>query len=82
MSPVTPVLDEPLTEPVSSPVDSENNLPLNSIPVAELLNAHLPKDATLMPVFISGPGFQGAATKLLVSTLKQPRRRYGRSRNQ
>ncbi len=81
-SPLTPVLDEPLTELVSSPMDSENNLPLNSIPVAELLNAHLAKDATLMPVFISGPGFQGAATKLLVSMPKQPRRRYGRSRNQ
>ncbi len=77
-----PIQDEPLTEPVSLPVDSENNLPLNSIPVAELLNAHLLKDASLMPVFISGPSFQGAATKLLVSTPKQPRRRYGHSRNQ
>ena len=35
-----------------------------------------------MPIFISGPGFQGTATKLLVSTPKQPRRRYGCSRNQ
>ncbi len=77
-----PVLDEPLTEPVSLPADSENDLPLNSIPVAELLNAHLPKDASLMPVFISRPGFQGMATKLLVSMPKQPRRRYGCSRNQ
>ncbi len=81
-SPVTPVLDKPVTESIPSPVDSENDLPLNSIPVAELLNAHLSKDVSLMPIFISGPGFQGMATKLLVSTPKQPRRRYGCSCNQ
>ena len=37
-SPVTPVLDEAPVESTPSPMDSENDLPLNSIPVAELLN--------------------------------------------
>ncbi len=83
-SPVTPVLDEPSAEPVPSPADSENDLPLNSIPVAELLNAHLSEDASLMPIILSRPGLQasGTAMKLLVSAPKKPRRHYGRSRNQ
>ena len=83
-SPVTPVLDETPVEPVLLPMDSENDLPLNSIPVAELLNAHLPEDASLMPIIISGPGLKesGMAMKLLVSTLKPPRHRYRQSRNQ
>ncbi len=83
-SPVTPILDEPSTEPVPSPADSENDLPLNSIPVAELLNAHLPEDASLMPIILSGSGPQasGTAMKLLVSAPKRSRRRYGHSRNQ
>ncbi len=82
--PVTPVFDEaPVDSPPSS-IDSENDLPLNSIPVAELRNAYLPEDASLMPIIISGPGLQkpGTAVKLLVSAPKLPRRRYGRSRNQ
>ncbi len=79
MSPVTPVLDEMPVEPVPSPMDSENDLPLNSIPMAELLNAHLPEDASLMPIIISGPGLKepGMAVKLLVSTPKPLQRRYG-----
>ena len=37
-SPVMPVLDEAPAESTPSPMDSENDLPLNSNPVAELLN--------------------------------------------
>ncbi len=81
---MTPVLDETSMEPAPSPMDSENDLPLNSVPVAELLNAHLPKDASLMPIIISGPGLKesGTAMKLLVSAPKPPQRRYGWSQNQ
>ncbi len=73
-SPVTPVLDEMPVEPVPLPMDSENDLPLNSIPMAELLNAHLPEDTSLMPIIISGPGLKesGTAMKLLVSAPKLP----------
>ncbi len=55
-------------------MDSENSLPLNSIPVAELLNAHLPEDASLMPIILSGPGLNesGTTMKLLVSAPKPP----------
>ncbi len=83
-SPVTPIFDEAPADSPPSPMDSENDLPLNSIPVAELRNAYLSEDASLMPVIISGPGLQksGTAVKLLVSTPKPPRRRYGWSRNQ
>ncbi len=83
-SPVMPVLDEMPMESAPSPMDSENDLPLNSIPVAEILNTHLPEDASLMPIIISGPGLKesGTAMKLLVSAPKPPRHRYGQSRNQ
>ncbi len=83
-SPVTPVFDEvPVSSP-PSPMDSENNLPLNSIPVAELRNAFAPKDTSLMTIVFSGPSPRkpGTAVKLLVSTPKSPRRHYGRSWNQ
>ena len=75
-----PVLDEAPIGSLPSPVDSENDLPLNSVPVAEIL----PEGASLTTVIFSGRGPRrpGSAVKLLVSTLKQPRRRYGRSRNQ
>ncbi len=65
-------------------MDSENDLPLNSIPVAKILNTHLSEDASLMPIIISGPGLKesGMVMKLLVSAPKLPRRRYGWSRNQ
>ena len=83
-SPVTPVLDEAPVESMPSPMDSENDLPLNSIPMAELLNTYLPEDASLMPIIISGPGLKesGMVMKLLVSTPKPPRHRYRQSRNQ
>ncbi len=83
-SPVTPVVDEVPVGSPPSPMDSENDLPLNLIPVAELRNTFAPKDASLMTVVFSGPGPQkpGTAVKLLVSTPKPPRRRYGRSWNQ
>ena len=73
-SPVTPVLDEVPTESTPSPMDSENDLALNSIPVAELLNTCLPEDASLMPIIISGPGLKksGTAMKLIVSAPKMP----------
>ena len=77
---MTPVLDEaPIGSP-PSPMDLENDLPLNSIPVAEIL----PEGASLMSVTFSGhgPHRPGTAVKLLVNTPKQPRRRYRRSRNQ
>ena len=82
--PVTPVLDEVPVGSPPSPMDSETDLPLNSIPMAELRNAFSPKDASLMTVIFSGPGPRkpGTAVKLLVSTPKPPRRCYGRSRNQ
>ncbi len=83
-SPITPVLDEvPIGSP-PSPMDSENDLPLNSIPVAELRNAFAPEDALKMTIIFSGPGPQrpGTAVKLLVSTPKQPWRHYGHSQNQ
>ncbi len=80
-SPVTPILDEVPTESTPSPMDSENDLPLNSIPMAKLLNTCLPEDASLMPIIISGPGLKksGTAMKLIVSAPKPPRCRYGRS---
>ena len=83
-SPITPILDEVSADSPPSPMDLENDLPLNSIPVAELRNAFLTEDASLMPVIISGPGLQkpGTAVKLLVSAPKPPRRCYGWSRNQ
>ncbi len=83
-SPVTPIFDEVPVGSPPSPMDSENDLPLNSIPVAELRDAFLSEDTSLMPVIISRPGLQksGTAVKLLVSTPKPPRRRYGWSRNQ
>ena len=73
-SPVMPVLDEVPTESMPLPMDSENDLPLNSIPVAELLNTCLPEDASLMPIIISGPGLKksGTAMKLIVSAPKMP----------
>ncbi len=79
-SPVTPVLDEVPVGSPPSPMDSENDLPLNSIPVAEVL----PEGASLTTVIFSGRGPRrpGTAVKLLVSTPKQPRRHYRRSRNQ
>ncbi len=83
-SPVTPVFDEAPVGSPPSPMDSENDLPLNLIPVAEIRNAFLSEDASLMPVILSGPGLRkaGTAVKLLVSAPKPPRRCYGRSRNQ
>ncbi len=83
-SPVTPVLDEEPVGSPPSPMDSENDLPLNSIPVAELKNARVLGDASPMTVIFSGPGPRkpGTAVKLLVSTPKQPRRRYRCSWNQ
>ncbi len=83
-SPVMPVLDETPVEPAPLPMDSENDLPLNSIRMAELLNAHLPKDVSLMPIIISGPGLKesGTAMKLLVSALKLLRCHYRQSQNQ
>ncbi len=65
-------------------MDSENDLPLNSIPVAKLRNAFAPEDASKMTIIFSGPGPRrpGTAVKMLVSTPKQPWRYYGRSRNQ
>ncbi len=82
--PVTPVLDKAPVGSPPSPMDSENDLPLNSIPVAELRDAFAPEDLSKMMVIISGPGLRrpGSAVKLLVHTPKQPRRRYSRSRNQ
>ncbi len=79
-SPTTPVLDEAPVGSPPSPMDSENDLPLNSIPVAEIL----PEGASLTSVIFSGcgPHRPGTAVKLLVNTPKQPRRRYGHSRNQ
>ncbi len=76
---ITPVFDEAPVGSPPSPMDSENDLPLNSIPVAKIWNAFLSKDASLMPVILSGPGLQksGTAVKLLVSAPKPPRRRYG-----
>ena len=73
-SPVTPVFDEAPADSPPSPMDSENDLPLNSIPVAELRNAYLPEDASLMPIIISGPSLQksGTVVKLLVSAPKPP----------
>ncbi len=70
-SPMTPVLDEAPVGSMPSPVDSENDLPLNSVPVAEIL----PEGASLTTVIFSGHGPQrpGSAVKLLVSTPKQPR---------
>ncbi len=84
MSPVTPVADAVPVVPVPSPVDSEGSLQLNSIPVAELMNAHLPEDASLMPIILSGPGLHGpgAVMKLLVSAPKTLRHQYGWSQNQ
>ncbi len=78
-SPVTPVLDETPVVPAPSPMDSENSLPLNSIPVAKLLNAHLPEDVSLMLIILSGPGLNesGTAMKLLMSAPKLLRRHYG-----
>ncbi len=55
-SPVTPVLDEAPVGSPPSPMDSEADLPLNSIPVAELRNAFAPKDASMMTIIFSGPG--------------------------
>ncbi len=83
-SPVMPVLDEAPVESTPSPMDSENDLPLNSIPMAKLLNTYLPEDASLMPIIISGPSLKepGTVVKLLVSAPKPPQRRYGQSRNQ
>ncbi len=79
-SPVTPVLDEVPTGSPPSPMDSENDLPLNSITMADLA----PIDESKMTIIFcgSGPRRPGTAVKLLVSTPKQPRRRYGHSRNQ
>ena len=73
-SPVTPILNEAPVESTPSPMDSENDLPLNSIPMAELLNTYLPEDASLMPIIISGPGLKesGMAVKLFVSAPKPP----------
>ncbi len=83
-SPVTPILDETSVSTAPSPMDSENDLPLNSIPVAELMSAHLPEDTSLMLIIISGPGLKesGTAMKLFVSAPKPPRCHYGQSRNQ
>ena len=83
-SPVTPVLNEVPVGSPPLPIDLENDLPLNSIPVAELRNAFAPRDASKMTIIFSGPGPQrpGTAVKMLISTPKQPRRRYGHSRNQ
>ncbi len=83
-SPVTPVFDEAPVGSPPSPMDSENDLPLNSIPVAEIRNALLQEDASLMPIILSGPGLQrsGTAVKLLVSAPKLPRCCYGRLWNQ
>ncbi len=74
ISPTTPVLDKLDEAPVGSPplpMDSENDLPLNSIPVAEIL----PEGASLTSVIFSGrgPRRSGTAVKLLVSAPKQPR---------
>ncbi len=79
-----PVLDEMPVEPAPLPMDLENDLLLNSIPVAKLLNAHLPEDASLMPIILSGPGLNesGTAMKLLVSAPKPLRCHYGWSQNQ
>ena len=75
-SPVTPVFDEAPVGSPPSPMDSENNLPLNSIPVAEIQNAFLPEGASLTSVIFSGHGPRrpGTAVKLLVSTPKSPQR--------
>ncbi len=75
-SPMMPVLDEAPVGSLPSPMDSENDLPLNSIPVAELRDAFAPEDLSKMMVIISGPGPRrpGSAVKLLVHTPKQPRR--------
>ncbi len=72
--PVTPIFDEAPADSPPLPMDSENDLPLNSIPVDELRNAYLPEDASLMPIVLSRPGLQksGTAVKLLVSTPKPP----------
>ncbi len=78
-SPVAPVFDKVPVGSSLSPMDSENDLPLNSIPVAELWNAFSLEDASMMTVILSGPGPRkpGTAVKLLVSTPKSPQRRYG-----
>ncbi len=78
-TPITPVFDEAPVGSPPSPMDSENDLPLNSIPVAKLRNAFSLEDTSLMPIILSGPGLRkpGTAVKLLVSTPKLPRRRYG-----
>ncbi len=83
-SPIMPILDKVSAGSPPLPMDSENDLLLNSIPVAELRNTFLTENTSLMPVLISGPGLQkpGTAVKLLVSTPKPPRRHYGWSRNQ
>ncbi len=77
--PVTPVFNEAPVGSPPSPMDLENDLPLNSIPVAEIRNTFLPEDVSLMPVILSGPGLQrsGTAVKLLVSAPKLPQHRYG-----
>ncbi len=82
-SPVTPMLNEAPVGSPPLPMDSENDLPLNSIPVAELKNTFA-QNASPMTIIFSGPGPRrpGTAVKLLVSTPKQPRRRYGCLRNQ
>ena len=71
---MTPVLDEAPIGSLPSPMDSENDLPLNSIPVAEIQNTYLLEGASLTSVIFSGcgPRRPGTAVKLLVSTLKQP----------
>ena len=71
---VTPVFDEAPVDSPPSPMDSENDLPLNSIPVAELRNAFSSEDASQMPVIISRPSLQrpGTAVKLLVSAPRPP----------
>ncbi len=79
-SPVTPVLDEVPVGSPPSPMDSENDLPLNSISMADLA----PINESKMTIIFcgSGPRRPGTAVKMLVSTPRQPRRRYGHSRNQ
>ncbi len=79
-SPMMPLLDEAPVGSSPSPMDSENDLPLNSISMADLA----PIDESKMTIIFrgSGPRKPGSAVKLLVSTPKQPRQRYGCSRNQ
>ncbi len=78
--PVMPVLNKVPVGSPPSPMDSENDLPLNSIPVAEIL----PEGASLQSVIFSGcgPRRPGTTVKLLVSAPKQPRQCYGHSQNQ